>query len=158
MILTCFQTTKDTFKFFKKSDKIDDIPFKDVIYNSHIKLMKYILGKSENLLENNDMITNKLNNYDIGFISSKAIIETNVKDIVDGFCDKKNDNEFYKSIKNIFNPSFSDALKKLNIDNNTCDSSFKGDNGYDMNNIYEKNTQMKKDFDALVEKMKSLEK
>ena len=157
-IKICFQSTEDIFKVFKKSEKIDDIPFKDVIYNSHIKLMKYILGKSENLVDNNDMIINKLNNYDIAFISSKAIIETNVKDIIDGFCDKNNDNEFYKSIKNIFNPSFSEALKKLNIGSNNYGSSFRGDNSYDMKNIYEKNAQIKKDFDALVEKMKSLEK
>ena len=157
-IKVCFKGTEDTFKILKKLEKIDDIPFKDVVYNTHIKLMKNILKKSQHLIDNNDMLTNKLNNFDIAFTSSKAIIETNIKDIIDGICEKRNDNEFYKSLKNIFSPSFSEALRKLNFDSNTCDNSIRGDNSNDMKNIYEKNVQIKYDFDAFLEKVKSLEK
>ena len=157
-IKACFKSTGDACKILKKSERIDDIPFKDLVYNTHIKLMKNILKKSENLVENNDMLTNKLNNYDIAFTSSKAIIESKLKDIIDGICEKKSDNEFYKSLKNIFNPSFSEALKKLNIDGNNCESSIKNEDSNDMKIIYEKNIQIKYDFDSLVEKVKSLEK
>ena len=157
-IKACFKSTGEIIKVLKKSEKIDDIPFKDEVCSTHIKLVKNILKKSESLIEDNDMLTNKLNNYDIAFTSSKAIIEANLKDIIDGICEKKKDNEFNKSLKNIFNPSFSEALKKLNIDSNTCDSSIKKDNSNDMNNIYEKSIQIKYDFDTLVEKVKSLEK
>lgn len=157
-IKACFKITGDTFKILKKSEKIGDIPFKEEVYNTHIKLMKNILKKCENFVENNDMLINKLNNYDIAFSSSKAIIEENLKDIIDGLCEKKNGNEFYKSLKNVLNPSFSEALTKLSIDDNTCDSSIKRDNSNDMKNIYEKNIQIKYDFDSLVEKVKNLEK
>ena len=52
--------------------------------------------------------------------------------------------------------NFEEAFKKLNLENSN-DCSSKGENYHDMKNIYEKNIQMKAEFDNYLEKVKSCE-
>ena len=155
-IKACFKGIDDNTKILKNSGNVSDMPFKDVIFNSHMKFIQNILKKTENLVENKDNITNKLNNYDIAFSSAKILVENYLKEIIEYDCENGNENDIYESLKNYLKQNFEEAFKKLNLDN-TNDCSSKGENYHDMKNIYEKNIQIKSEFDNYVEKVKSFE-
>ena len=155
-IKACFKGIDDNTKILKNSSNVSDMPFKDVVYNSHMKFIQNVLKKTENLVENKDNITNKLNNYDIAFSSAKILVENYLKEIIEYDCENGNDNDIYENLKNYLKQNFEEAFKKLNLDNSN-DCSSKGENYHDMQNIYEKNIQIKSEFDNYVEKVKSFE-
>lgn len=158
-IKVCFKGIDDQFKIFKNAESVGQIPFKNEIYNTHIKFAKKILKKSKNFVDNNNIKTNELNNYDIAFTSSKIIVENHLKEIIGGYGDNEKNNDFIENLKSVLRLNFDDAFKKLNLDNNSSNNNLdKGDNYNDMVNIFEKNNKLKNDFDTYAEKVKYYEK
>ena len=122
-----------------------DLPFKEEVYKSHIKLMKNIAKKSGDLFEDNKAIINKLNNYDIAFTSAKVIVESDIKEIIEGDYEYKDENDCIESLKNFVKFNLDEAFKKLNMENQ-CDNSSRNDNNNDMKNIYDKNEKIKSEL------------
>ena len=154
-IIICFKGIEDHFKIFKVAENMEEFPFKEEIYKSHIKFIKNILKKSKNFYDSNNKITNKLNNYDIAFTSAKIAIENNLREIVDGNGESKAD-ELIETLKNILKSNFDEAFKKLNLDN-YFDNPIKEDNNNDIRNIYEKSIKIRCDFETYVDKVNFFE-
>ena len=156
-IKICFKAIENHFKIFKIAENTQNVPYKNDIYKTHIKFIKNILKKSKGLCESNEKIANKLNNYDIAFTSAKIAIESDLREIIEGDYENKDDNDLVENLKNILRPNFDEAFKKLNYFENNIDNTGKEDNYNDMKNIYEKNTKVKSDLAIYVEKVKSFE-
>ena len=144
-IKICVKGIDDQSKIFKNSGNMIDLPFKEEVYKSHIKLMKNIAKKSGDLFEDNKAIINKLNNYDIAFTSAKVIVESDIKEIIEGDYEYKDENDCIESLKNFVKFNLDEAFKKLNVENQ-CDNSSRSDNNNDMKNIYDKNEKIKSEL------------
>ena len=156
-LMISLKCVEDQLNINEISKKMVDFPFKDELNESHFNFIKHILKKSKILLEENDTIANKLNNYDISFTNAKISIENCLKEIIEGNEENKNNSDVIENLKSMFNSNFEEAFKKLKF-LNSCDNCDKEDNNInDMKNIYEKNNEIKRKLDNYVNKVKSFD-
>ena len=152
-----FKCVEDQLRIFKISESVIDEPFMEEIQKDHNKFIRNILKKSKSLFDINHRIANQLNNYEISFTNAKITIENDLKEILEVENENKACDNIVDSFKNMFKSNFKETFKKLKSENNNNKDKIDNvDNYNEMKNIYEKNSKIRSEYDAYINKVKSL--
>ena len=150
-----FKCIEEQFRIFKISENLVDEPFKEEIYKEHSNFIKNILKNSKKMFDKNNRIADKLNNYEISFTNAKISIENDLKEILEVDNENSAKDNIVDDLKNMFKCNFEEVFKKLSSENNNKDNDNNPDNYNEIKNIYEKNSNIKSEYEAYLDKVKS---
>ena len=150
-----FKCIEEQFRIFKISENLIDEPFKEEIYKEHSNFIKNILKNSKKMFDKNNRIADKLNNYEISFTNAKISIENDLKEILEVDNENSAKDNIVDDLKNMFKCNFEEVFKKLSSENNNKDNDNNPDNYNEIKNIYEKNSNIKSEYEAYLDKVKS---
>ena len=107
------------------------------------------------MFDKNNRIADKLNNYEISFTNAKISIENDLKEILEVDNENSAKDNIVDDLKNMFKCNFEEVFKKLSSENNNKDNDNNPDNYNEIKNIYEKNSNIKSEYEAYLDKVKS---